>query len=194
MIVNFWTQLVDRTHNEGKTDFRLRRVCFNIKHTSTELREQSEPDWFPSDVQTRVVSTQRRVQPTPVSLHGVNFHTQAKKIQAHCPHWDKQQGSHLICTEHTHTHTLSRSKAEWSWVSQWSGQTSLFVSGSEFIRTASVLHSHCFGLEVFHESIFACGWDREHNTGLLKERWSCQRRNCQLFWKMCPLTTGYRHV
>lgn len=152
--------------NEGKTDFRLKRVCFNIKHTCLELKIQSDSARFPSGVQPRVSSVHIQTAINHVSLvHGVNFHAEAKKtFTLSTLRWTTKLSSHSY-RAHTHTHTPSRSNAEWSWTSDRSRQTSpfLFRCGSEFMRTgcASVLHSHCFGLEVFHESIFSCG--REQN-------------------------------
>lgn len=85
--------------------------------------------------------------------------------------------THTYTHAHTHTHTLSRSKAERSWMSEISRQTSplLFRCGSEFVGSScvSVLHSHCFGLEVFHKSVFSCGRDQDdsqsNNIGSLEK-------------------------
>lgn len=58
---------------------------------------------------------------------------------------------HMLWTICTHTHTLSS------------------CSCSEFIGRlwASVFHCHCFGLEIFHESILTCG----HKRQLVKSLW-----------------------
>lgn len=180
--------------NEGKTDFRLKRVCFNIKHTCLELKIQSDSARFPSGVQPRVSSVHIQTAINHVSLvHGVNFHAEAKKtFTLSTLRWTTKLSSHSY-RAHTHTHTVQ--KQCWMKLDVWPKQTDESLPVQMWVR----VHEDRLCLSTPQSLLWSWGipWEHLHlwtrtkpcqsnNThwsrfsGLLRGKKVAKRQSCEI--------------